>query len=683
MDSLKKLELLSRNLWWSWNPDALDLFRRLNPDVFVASGNNPVAALLAADERVLRDGQFARSVEEVYERFRSYMDAPNSLGDERSTAYFCMEYGLHESLRLYAGGLGVLAGDHTKAASDLKIPFVAVGLFLRDGYFKQYFDDKGWQLAEYPAVDPTEHVFEPVLDEAGDPLMIQVPIGHESISVRAWRVQIGRTTLYLLDTDTEPNRFELRHITRRLYSGNRKTRIQQELILGVGGLRLLRALGHKPAVYHMNEGHCAFVALELLREKTREGMSWEDAQSWIRSRTVFTTHTPVWAGHDRFDPGLFTEQLHGLASELGTGAHDLLHYGRVDPSDHSEAFTMTILGLNFANKCNGVSKLNGHVARAQWAHKYPDRDVSEVPIAHVTNGIHLPSWTAPRAIPFLNQHVPGWRESADAWQRVWDVSDDTLWAYRNMLRKALIQYVSQRVQSQSMPQSPNLDPDVLTIGFARRFATYKRAPLIFHDIERAARILADIDRPVQLIYAGKAHPADDDGKWFIQRIFEISRDTAFDGRVVFVEGYDMEIGRMLVSGSDVWLNNPRRPYEASGTSGQKVAAHGGMNLSILDGWWPEGYNGKNGWAIGQDASASYKDPEIQDPEDAGFLYELLENDVVPAFYSRDEAGLPTEWLKRMREAMAMLPYQFSARRMVNDYVRDFYFVDKEGDVVAA
>ena len=461
MDSLKKLELLSRNLWWSWNPDALDLFRRLNPDVFTASGNNPVAALLSADDNVLRDGQFARTVDEVYQRFRDYMDANDSLGSDRATAYFCMEYGLHESLRLYAGGLGVLAGDHTKAASDLKIPFVAVGLFLRDGYFKQYFDDKGWQLAEYPAVDPTEHVFEPVLDESGDPLMIQVPIGHESVSVRAWRVQIGRTTLYLLDTDTEPNRFELRHITRRLYSGNRKTRIQQELILGVGGLRLLRALGHQPAVYHMNEGHCAFVAIELLREKLGEGLSHEDAQAWIRSRTVFTTHTPVWAGHDRFDPGLFSEQVHGLAAEMGKGAHDLLHYGRVNPSDESEAFTMTILGLNFANKCNGVSRLNGHVARAQWAHKFPDRDVSEVPIGHVTNGIHLPSWTAPRAIPFLDQNVPGWRESADAWRSVADIDDEALWAYRNMLRKALIEYVSERVAAQTMPQSPNLDPDVL------------------------------------------------------------------------------------------------------------------------------------------------------------------------------------------------------------------------------
>ena len=683
MDSLQKLTEMARNLWWSWNPEALDLFKRLNPDVFQASGNNPIAALNARDESLLDDGQYARNVDEVYAAFSSYLKNESRFDQDRSTAYFCMEYGLHESVRLYAGGLGVLAGDHTKAASDLRLPFAAVGLFLRDGYFKQYFDSKGWQLSEYPSVDPTSHVFEPVLDATGDPVIVHVPIGHETVAVRAWKVQVGRVPLYLLDTDTEPNRFELRHITRRLYSGNRKTRIQQEIVLGIGGVRLLRALGHDPQIYHMNEGHCAFAALELLREKLNAGVDQDEAISWIRSRAVFTTHTPVWAGHDRFDPGLFMDQMHGFATEMGTSAGELLRFGRVNADDQAEAFTMTLLGLNFAAKCNGVSELNGQVARAQWAHKYPDVPVDEVPIKHVTNGIHLASWTAPRAIPFLDRHLPGWRDSRDAWKRVWGIPDASLWEYRRSLRSALIDFVNRRVATQSMAQAPNLDPDVLTIGFARRFATYKRAPLIFRDIERAARILADVDRPVQLIYAGKAHPADDDGKWFIQRIYEISRDSAFDGRVVFVEGYDMEIGRMLVSGTDVWLNNPRRPYEASGTSGQKVAAHGGMNLSILDGWWPEGYNGKNGWAIGDDASASYQDPEIQDPEDARLLYELLENEVVPTFYDRDADGYPVAWIQRMKEAMAHLPYQFSAHRMLEDYVEQFYYVDDDAVVTAA
>jgi alpha-glucan phosphorylase-like protein len=682
MDSLLKLKALSKNAWWSWNPDALDLFKRLNADVFRATGNNPVATLDARDESVLEDGHYRALVDEVYLRFQRYLGAPYAEG-HNSAAYFCMEFGLHESIRLYAGGLGVLAGDHTKAASDLRLPLTAVGLFLRDGYFKQYFDSKGWQLSEYPSVDATNHVFEPVLDGSGDPLLVTVPIGHDSVSVRAWKVHVGRVPLYLLDTDTEPNRFEHRHIARRLYAGNRLTRIQQELILGVGGLRLLRAIGVAPDVYHMNEGHCAFVALELLRERLHLGESEVQAREYIRSRTVFTTHTPVWAGHDRFDPALFSEQLHGLAAEIGRPAHDLLVYGRVNPNDQSEAFTMTVLGLNFADKCNGVSELNGHVARAQWAHLYPDRPVADVPIGHVTNGVHLRSWTSPRARPFLDAQVPGWTEGPEAWQRIHSVPDSELWAYRNMLRHDLIEYVNERVSKQTLPQVPKLDPEVLTIGFARRFATYKRAPLFFRDLERAARILTDANRPVQLIFAGKAHPADDDGKWFIQRIYEYTRDPLFRGRVVFVEGYDMEVGRMLVSGADVWLNTPRRPYEASGTSGQKVAVHGGLNLSILDGWWPEGYNGRNGWAIGADDSAEYKDPEVQDPEDAEFLYALLEREVVPAYYDRNEAGHPAAWLDRMREAMADLPYAFSAERMVREYAEEYYQVGSRASGVAA
>lgn len=674
MDSLLKLKALSKNAWWSWNPDAIDLFKRLNPDVFRASGNNPVAALNARDEAVLQDDHYRALVESIYARFQQYIGEPWADG-RPNTAYFCMEFGIHESMPLYAGGLGVLAGDHTKAASDLRMPFTAVGLFLRDGYFKQHFDPKGWQLSEYPAVDATNHVFEPVLDGAGNPLLVRVPIAQDSVAVRAWKVQVGRVPLYLLDTDTEPNKFEHRHITRRLYAGNRHTRIQQELILGVGGLRMLRALGVSPDVYHMNEGHCAFLAFELMRERLEErrheGGSDDEAREYVRGRTVFTTHTPVWAGHDRFDPALFTEQLHGLAAEMGRPAHDLLGFGRVDPHDHSEAFTMTVLGLNFSDKCNGVSELNGHVARAQWAHLYPGTPVDEVPIGHVTNGVHLETWTSPRARPFLDKHLPGWESGADAWERIRDVPDADLWSYRRMLRASLVDWVNDRVSKQTLRQTPNLDPDVLTIGFARRFATYKRAPLIFRDLERAAGIITDPGRPLQLIFAGKAHPADEDGKWFIQQIYGFTQDPRFQGRVVFVEGYDMEVGRMLVSGADVWLNNPRRPYEASGTSGQKVAVHGGLNLSILDGWWPEGYRSddgwRNGWAIGDDASAEYRDPEVQDPEDAAFLYGLLEGDVKRAYYDRDGEGHPQEWLATMRAAMTDLPYQFSAERMVRQY----------------
>ncbi|NNE36475.1 MAG: alpha-glucan family phosphorylase, partial [Rhodothermales bacterium] len=389
----------------------------------------------------------------------------------------------------------------------------------------------------------------------------------------------------------------------------------------------------------------------------------------------------VMAGHDRFDADLFRHEMAGFSHAANLDVNTLLALGRINPDDENESFTMTVLGLNMAQRCNGVSRLNGEVARAQWMHKYPDTPVAEVPIGHVTNGVHLSTWTSPMSRHFLNSRLGDWQSDPDAWNKIWDVNNDDLWNYRSQLRRALVESASKIARSQSLAQNPQLDPNALTIGFARRFATYKRAPLFFHDIERAARILTNTEFPVQLIYAGKAHPADDDGKWFIQRIYEITQMPEFNGRVVYIENYDMSVGRMLVSGADVWLNNPRRPYEASGTSGQKVAAHGGMNLSILDGWWPEGYNGRNGWAIGHDSSADYKDPEVQDPEDAEFLYSVLENEVIPAFYRRDDAGHPTEWLEMMRDAMSRLPFQFSARRMVSDYARQLYFSESRPPVV--
>ncbi|MEZ4696261.1 MAG: alpha-glucan family phosphorylase [Rhodothermales bacterium] len=683
MNTLSKLKAISRNLWWSWNPDALDLFRRLNPGAVDATKNNPLKALDQPDRAVLESAAFASQVDSVFDRFESYLQDDSGFDQDRSVAYFCMEYGLHESLPLYSGGLGVLAGDHTKAASDLGLPMTAVGLFLRDGYFKQFFDSKGWQQSEYPAIDVTEAPFELVRNENGDPVSVTVELGHEILHLRAWKLNIGRTVLYLLDADLDSNKYEWRHLTSRLYGGNRRTRIQQEIVLGIGGIRLLRALNVSPSVYHMNEGHCAFLGFELLREQISAGTSHGDAIDWIRERTVFTTHTPVMAGHDRFDPDLFRQEMAGFSHASGLDLGTLLALGRLNPQDDQESFTMTVLGLNLASRCNGVSRLNGEVARAQWMHKYPGVPVEEVPIGHVTNGVHLETWTSPRSRFFLDKHLGNWKADPEAWQKVWDIPNHDLWNYRQELRKALIDYALTATADQSLPQHPDLDPNVLTIGFARRFATYKRAPLFFHDMERAARILTNPDFPVQLIYAGKAHPADDDGKWFIQRIYEITRMPEFKGKVVFIENYDMSVGRALVSGADVWLNNPRRPYEASGTSGQKVAVHGGMNLSILDGWWPEGYNGRNGWAIGHDASADYKDPEVQDPEDAQFLYSVLENDVVPTFYRRDEHGIPIDWLTMMREAMSYLPYQFSARRMVTDYVHQLYFSESDLPAVQA
>jgi glycogen phosphorylase len=676
MTTRDKLTELSGNLWWSWNPDALALFRRLNAEAFYRTTNNPLAALRQADEDILEDAAFARDVDEVYERFRAYMTAEPRFSDAPLTTYLCMEYGLHESMALYAGGLGILAGDHAKAASDLGLPFTTIGLYLKEGYFTQHFSSEGRQQETYHPIEPERHPLTLVRDLAGNEVTVAVHIGDQEVRIRAWRINLGRNHMYLLDSDVAGNPEEFRTLTHKLYQGGNRGRIQQEIVLGIGGLRMVRKLGIETEVFHMNEGHCAFLALEMLRENLAGGADRETAEARVRELCVFTTHTPVLAGHDRFDPDLFTSSMSTFREEIGMSESELLAYGRVNPADFQEWFTMTVLGLRLSRQANGVSSLNGQVARGQWNQLYPDRPRDEVPIDSITNGIHLPTWTAPQARPFLNRHLGDWEHEArkpEVWERLDAVSDDELWAYRSMLRRRLVDFANTYTHKQTMPQTSRLDPDALTIGFARRFATYKRAPLLFYDEERALELFTKIDRPIQVIYAGKAHPADEGGKRFIQQIFEMSDHPDLKGRLIFLENYNMEVGKMLVSGCDVWLNNPRRPMEASGTSGQKVAIHGGLNLSILDGWWPEGYNGKNGWAIGHDASADEAlDPDAQDAEDARFLYETFENSVIPKFYERDDRGLPTEWLAFMREAMRSLPYDFSAERMVVDYVEQMY-----------
>lgn len=670
MTTRQKLKDLASNLWWSWHPDVLDLFAQLNRGAFKASGYCPLAALRDADPAVLASDEYRAQVDIVHDRLQDYMQSEGDNAGAPRTAYFCMEFGLHESLPLYSGGLGILAGDHLKAASDVGLPLTAVGIFLRDGYFKQYFDSSGHQQDEYPSIDATLHAFEPVEDEAGEPVNVTVHVGEQPVYLRAWKLQVGRVELFLLDADFERNGYKSRFLTRRLYQGDRETRIQQEIILGIGGVRLLRALGKQIDVYHMNEGHCAFLTLELLRETGT--LRDEDA---VRSRCVFTTHTPVMAGHDRFNPELLTSQLAHFREELGMTKQELLSFGRVNPQDAEEAFTMTILGMKLSRSSNGVSRLNGEVARRQWHHMYADLPLDDVPIGHITNGIHLPTWTSPAARPFLGKYLGDWeanRSDASTWAKVNDIPAREFWAYRNRLRSRLIDFVRAHVSGQSIRQHVDLDPNALTIGFARRFATYKRAPLFFHDPERAARLMSDSDRPVQLIYAGKAHPADREAQKLIGQILEMTGRDAFRGKVVFLENYDMKIGRMLVSGCDVWLNNPRRPHEASGTSGQKTAIHGGLNLSVLDGWWPEGFNGRNGWAIGQDASHEYRDPAIQDPEDAAFLYTALEEEIIPMFFDKNTDGVPERWVSTMQQAMSSLSYAFSAHRMILDYIEQIY-----------
>ncbi len=678
----EKLAALAANLWWSWNPEVLDLFRRLNPSAFDTSDNNPLAALEEADPALLDDKKFGRDVDTAYEAFQEYLNSSPRYADAPRVSYFCMEYGLHESLPLYAGGLGILAGDHCKAASDIGLPFTAIGFFLREGYFSQHFDGSGWQQAEYPVIDPRRHPLTLVRAQNGAPLIITVHLGRQPLYLIAWRLQVGRTTLYLLDTDFGANPGELRFLTRRLYQGGGIARIQQEIALGIGGLRLLRALGVETDVYHMNEGHCAFLTLELLRERLGVGHTLEVAEDWVREHTIFTTHTPVMAGHDRFDPRLFTEQMAAFREQLGFDERHLLSYGRVNPDDMTESFTMTVLGLKMSRQANGVSSLNGEVARRQWHHLYPSRPVDEVPIGSITNGVHLPTWTAPLARAFFDQRLGNWlerRDEAAFWQQLDKVSDKDLWQYRSTLRKTFVDYVNEIAPRQTLPQTARLDSDALTIGFARRFAPYKRATLIFRDLERLARLFEAEGRPLQIIFAGKAHPDNYDGSRLIQQIYEFGKHPALEGRVLILENYNVAVARMLISGSDVWLNNPRPPMEASGTSGQKVTVHGGLNLSILDGWWPEGYDGQNGWAIGEaeaDPNRGELDAvEAQDAADAASLYHVLENEVLSAFYERGDDGLPHRWIAHMRAAMTTLPHAFSATRMVSDYVEQMYCVD--------
>lgn len=678
MTTKDKLNKIAGNLWWSWNPDALQLFDRLNPDAFRVSSHNPRVALSRADTEILRDSSFESDVNAVYERFLSYMAANPATDTSERTAYFCMEFGLHESLPLYSGGLGILAGDHLKAASDAGLNLTGIGLFLRDGYFKQYFDDHLLQQAEHPSIDVTEHPLEPVLNSEGDPLLVSVDCGNEEVFLRTWRLRVGRVELYLLDSDVSTNRHENRFLTSRLYQGRTHIRLKQEIVLGIGGVRLLAALGKDVDVFHMNEGHCAFLALELLKDS----MFGPDLEN-VRSRVVFTTHTPVLAGHDRFEPKLILSELESMRAALRLSKRQFLSLGRVNAESDDEWFTMTILALKSSRAANGVSELNGHVARAQWHPLFAPEPVNNVPIGYVTNGVHLETWTSPDARAFLKRHVGDWSgpdASQNMWSKVDDIPAKDLWNYRERLRSALVAFVNEHSPRQSFDQKVNLSPSSLTIGFARRFASYKRALLLFSDLDRAKRLFSNPDLPIQIIFAGKAHPDNDEGRYFIRRILELSRLPEFEGKVVFLENYHMGIGKMMVSGTDVWLNNPRRPHEACGTSGQKVNIHGGLNLSVLDGWWAEGFDGANGWAIGSGAEGAYHDDHHQDTADAESLYAVLENEIVPMFYNRDSSDIPVEWVSRMRQAMRGLTYEYSARRMMRDYIRDLYSVSAPASV---
>jgi starch phosphorylase len=597
-------------------------------------------------------------------------------------AYFSAEFGLHRSLPIYSGGLGVLAGDHCKEASDIGLPFVAVGFLYEMGYFRQRITPDGWQEATYPHFEDREVAIRQALREDGDPLFVPVELNDQTVYLRVWRVEIGRARLYLMDADNERNAPWNRELTRTLYGGDQEMRIQQEIVLGVGGLRVVRALDIEPLAFHLNEGHSAFLVLERARELVEAGRSFQEAQEQIQATTLFTTHTPVEAGHDVFHFHLVDKYFHNYWPRLGLTREEFLALGQ--HNGQRPGFNMTALAMRMCGRRNAVSKLHGEISRRMWHSLWPDKDVDEVPIDYVTNGIHVPAWVAGAMYRLYRKHLsPKWIESHDIpalWERILDVPDAELWDAHVHLKGKLMTFMRERSRRRRMEgaMTPDqvlcsgtfLDPDALTIGFARRFATYKRATLLFHDLERLKRLLHDRYRPVQFIFSGKAHPADDAGKRLLQEVYNLAKDPSTGGRIAFIDDYDMQVARYLVQGVDVWLNTPRRPYEASGTSGQKVALNGIPNLSVLDGWWAEGYNGANGWAI--DSGERYDDPAAQDAADARALYDLLEYEVVPLFYERDADDVPRGWAQVMKEAIRTAVPVFCTRRMVKEYTEKFY-----------
>ncbi|MFN0084971.1 MAG: alpha-glucan family phosphorylase [Blastocatellia bacterium] len=692
---IERLVELAYNFWWSWQPDSSWLFQHLDMTLWELTYHNPVKFLQritpAKLEAAAGDATFLRHYDATMMALDKCLSAKGTWFIEKypelagnAIAYFSAEFGVHVALPIYSGGLGVLAGDHCKEASDIGLPLVGIGFLYQQGYFKQFITGEGRQEAIYEQLEYNSTPMEPVISRELEGGLLDLHLDGHVIYVAVWRVRLGSVSLYLMDTDVEENEPWDRELTARLYGGDQDTRIRQEMILGIGGVRMLERLGIRPSVFHANEGHAAFLLLERIRGLVHEGMSFQEASDFVRATTVFTTHTPVPAGHDAFPFHLVEKHFDGYWNTMGIDREKFLSLGG-HPEGGGYHFNMTALALRLAGKCNGVSKLHGQVSRSMWHSMWPDRGEDEVPITSVTNGVHAPSWVASELDRLFSKYLGrDWRDHHDdpkLWERVHDIPDIELWSVRQQLKHKLLNFMRERVRREWMRDSAGpervltggtlLNPDALTIGFARRFATYKRALLIFRSLERLKDIFHDEWRPVQIVFAGKAHPADGPGRGLIHDVYQMARDHHLGGRIAFVENYDIHVAKHLVHGCDIWLNNPRLPLEASGTSGQKASLNGVPHLSILDGWWYEGYQGTNGWAI-DPAIPEGASEEERDAADSEALYNTLSNEVVPLYFDLDSDGVPRRWIRVIKEAIRTAAPAFSARRMVKEYAERMY-----------
>ena len=696
--SVQPLWDLAYNMWYDWKHEIWDFFSQIDHGLWQACESNPVLFLnrlpQSTLEELAEDNYFVDRLIEIHATLREYttstaqhLDFGHSHTDQPIVAYFSAEFALTHSMPLYSGGLGVLAGDHLKSASDLNLPLIGIGLAYQQGYFRQYLTPDGWQQERYPVNDFEQLPMALVHDQEGSPLVVHVPMKERVLAARIWRINVGRIHLYLLDTNIQENPRELRELTARLYGGGEEMRLQQEILLGIGGVRLFELLNLSPNVIHLNEGHSAFAGLERIRLLIQEkGLSFESAKEVVASSSVFTTHTPVPAGNDRFAPALINDYFHAYREELQLSPEAFLGLGRENPSNSQETFCMTVLALNLSRFNNGVSKRHGEVSRSMWRRNWPQYPIEDVPIDSITNGVHISSWAARDFALLFDRYLgTNWREDPDCerlWRQSEAIPDTELWRTHIRLKERLVDFVRERLKQQVLGRSGRpreallaeevLDPEVLTIGFGRRFATYKRADLLFRDTQRLVSLLNDHDQPIQIIFAGKAHPKDNEGKRLIQKIVELAQSEECRNRLVFLEDYDMEVARYLLQGCDVWLNTPRPPLEACGTSGMKAAANGVLNVSTLDGWWGEAFKSDNslGWAIGM--GETYNDFEYQDFVESQILYQLLEKEIIPMYYERGNGNIPREWVKRMKNGLTKIVPHFTAHRMVEEYASHAY-----------